>query len=353
MTTNLTKSTGVLVVVIITSCFPGMPTIGAASTKWHPGHYVLVPLGMAEKGFERVLMTIERTPQFRGIQKRYTWGAMEPTEGQYDFSEIKTDLRRLAAIHKRLVVQIQTKSFVGDRSYAPAYLKAPAFAGGVYKLSAGGYNIILWNNAVLERLKALYRAMGQELAGEAFLEALVIPETAPGPKADRDAAGYDEAAYIDNLIAAATALRKAFPHTVVIQYANYPIKALEKLTEASKTLGIGLGGPDVFTASPSLNAGVYSYYPRLAGTIPLAIGVQDENYTARYHKGPFSPTPVQELHEFARNKLKVNYVFWLWKRAPVDYFSQVEAMVKALSFPGDRAGGLETTCPMSLGNCIE
>jgi hypothetical protein len=78
-------------------------------------------------------------------------------------------------------------------------------------------------------------------------------------------------------------------------------------------MGTGLGGPDVFVNDRGLNLpdGVYSYYPKLAGTVPLAPMVAAGNYIAARHGGSADEAPrMDQLYDFARDRLKANYIFW-------------------------------------------
>ena len=323
---------------------------GIPGTKWHPGNFILLPMNVGEPVVNKVMSTLRNSPNFVGLQKRYTWKSLEPTPGVYDFSEIRSDLRRLTGMGKRLVVQVQYKSFKADENYAPAYLQSDEFGGGIFRMERGGANLKLWKDNVRDRIASLYAALGKALDGEPNLEAVVIPETSPGEKSDLQGIGYDEDRYVENLVSSAQTLRRAFPHTVTLLYANYPIRALPRFVEAMSATGLGLGGPDTFTNSASMNRGVYREYDRLAGVVPLAVAVQAENYTAREHRGAQDRVPVMELYDFARNTLHVNYLFWVWQRAPEDYFGNVERMMFSVS---GRYGGLEGACPKLIAPCLE
>ena len=320
--------------------------------KWNPGHYVLTPFRMTNKNFQKMLDEIAPVAGIRGIQKRYTWASLEPAKDQYDFSEIKRDLKILRSLNKRLIVQIQYKSFHKEDNYAPEYLQGEKYSGGVFKLSKGGHNLVLWNDAVLYRLKKLYIKLGKELDSVGNLEAIVLPETSPGRKGDMGP-GYDEEKYIKNLLESVIILKKAFPGTVVIQYANYPRRHLGQMTTVFVANGIGLGGPDTFPSADAyfLHHGVYPYYSHLTGVIPLAIAVQSDNYTSRKPHGLLDTTPVGEIYVFARDELRVNYLFWFWRKYPIDYFSRVLKMMAEPDFPSDKSGGLRSECPTMLGYC--
>jgi hypothetical protein len=51
-----------------------------APAKWHPGHYVFVA--------HQAIRPEHILDHFRGVQRCYTWKALEPEQGRYDFSAI-------------------------------------------------------------------------------------------------------------------------------------------------------------------------------------------------------------------------------------------------------------------------
>src|SRR5512135_1075856 len=89
----------------------------AAGRKYHPGHYVV--LLKAQADHRTMLATLK--PGVVGFVKRYTWRSLEPTPGNYDFSEIRDDLAWTAAYGMHLIVLIEDKTFDSERS-TPAYL---------------------------------------------------------------------------------------------------------------------------------------------------------------------------------------------------------------------------------------
>jgi hypothetical protein len=144
------------------------------------------------------------------------------------------------------------------------------------------------------------------------------------------------------------AARDAFPHTVVIQYANFPQEILQELAEYARAHGIGFGGPDIFIQDARLNdpqKGAYRWYGSLSGIVPLGTAVQPEDYTVKMWRGPIDPPPVKELYEFGRDSLHLNYMFWCTREG---YFEKVQAMMEDPSFPKDLAGGLDATRPKNV-----
>ena len=318
-------------------------TPSAPEAKWHPGHYAFIQFkALDERDFYE---------GFRGIQKGYTWRSLEPEPDHYDFSEIRADLALLGRHGRRLVIQVQTKTFGAGQNYCPDYLSGPAYGGGVYRTRWGSFNPLIWNEPVNRRLNALYTRLGRALDREPFLEAVVIPESAttfdPG---DREQLHYTTDAYARAVESGMQALKDAFPATVVIQYVNMPPEVTPALADYAKTHGVGFGGPDVYPHDPVLTdpqRGVYRLYAPLSGIVPLGAAVQPNDYTQKTaFRGAGGETPVQEIYEFGRDQLRLNYIFWSPRSG---YFEKVQAMMAAPSFPKDPAGGLSPVLPKSLG----
>lgn len=336
---------------------------GAPETKWHPGHYVYVAHGA-------VTSAVLELPHFRGVQKIYSWREFEPEKGRYDFSTLKSDLALAKKHSRQLVVQFTHKSFAKGTRSVPDYLTGPEYGGGVYVTVKGAFNPVLWNRNVAARLDAVIEALGREFDRDPNLEAVNLPETAPNAYLDKTPqAGvetYTEEVYFEALKRQMTTLRRAFPSTVVIQYTNFPPRLLVALTDYEKEIGVGMGGPDVYPRPDAINdpeRGVVRLYAKLAGTVPLGAAVQQSNYAvadkkrATLSRGQTTergqpvvitpedeiPIPVREHLQLAREKLKLNYLFWA--DTPKPCFENVKKMLAEPDLARDVAGGLETKLP--------
>jgi hypothetical protein len=310
-----------------------------AGTKWHPGHYAFVQFSKLDESLV--------FKNFRGIQKTYSWRALEPEKDHYDFSEIRADLAFLAKHDQRLVIQVQTKTFGQGQNYCPAYLSGPEYDGGVYRTRWGSFNPIIWNDAVNHRLNALYSQLGREFDREPYLEAVVIPESATTfENSDRENLRYTPEGYVRAVEAGMRTAREAFPATVVIQYVNMPPEAIQPLAEYAGNHGIGFGGPDIYPYDPVLTnpqRGVYRLYAPLSGIVPLGAAVQQNDYSQKTaFRGGGGGPPVREIYEFGREKLRLNYIFW---GVRAGYFEKVQSMLAEPSFPKDSSGGLNAARP--------
>lgn len=363
----------VLAATCIAICMMAMMSWGAvyaASTdpippsttavKWHPGHYFTLYSSNKDNPnyLARVYSDLKATPALRGAQIRYEWADLEIAKGVYDFTAIDARLAELAAIEKRLVIMIQTKSFGLDTALVPDYLKTSAYEGGMFTYASAnkdqeGNNIKLWNPMVRDRMIALIRALGKRYNSHPYFEGIGLTETAMGqPVTALTSAQVD--GYYANLLSINKKMREHFPNTMTFQFTNYPRPLLESFINGLKEIGTALGGPDTFIEEPGLlhtgtPKGVYNYYPVLSGIIPMTPSVMPGNYrNTRVDGTGYEPT-VSELLAFARDKLKANYIFW---HRDVGYYPQVLEMLNWSEQTSDPAGGLNPACPTAYSSCI-
>lgn len=174
-----------------------------------------------------------------GYRLTVTWGALEPSEGTYNFSVLDAVLNRLQTQYnmpKRLVIALVPGSFAAglgsndastiplyiqqNSAYGPSPLSASygwwgATSGGA---SSGAYAAAIWRPAVMDRLIALVQALGAHYDGQPYFEGLLFQEDAwivGAAEASPAAPDYSDSAMVaqlERLLAAATA---AFPHTSV------------------------------------------------------------------------------------------------------------------------------------------
>lgn len=343
-----------------TTCFNSAKAdIKSEGKKWHPGHYILLyPSQKPSAYFNTVIRELRANPAFVGVQKKYLWKDLEPQYGVYDFSEIKSDLANLAAIDKQLVLTVQAESFLHGEIRVPAYLLGNEYDGGVYPINSGqGYNVAYYNTNVQARMVALVQALGKEFDSHPNLEAVNFEETSPSRQEPEWHRAYFKN-YIAGMLRVAVEARRAFPSTVVIQYVNYPETALPMIIETLKDNGLGIGGPDVYENNPYLAKGIYSYYPKLAGVLPIGVSVDYHNYQSSVGmSGSIDNPPIESIHQFAMKQLKPNYMFWLRRTGSfsnkTDYWKNVLDYMKRYDRSNDVAGGLSTACPRVISPCMQ
>src|SRR5205085_10736552 len=108
-------------------------------------------------------------------------------------------------------------------------------------------------------------------------------------------------------------LKRAFPHSIVMQYANFmpgnvPLDKdrsyLRDVYRRAKELDVGLGGPDLLPYRPGQMQNSYPLLRECAGRVRTGIAVQDGNYESMNQKNGKRVT-VPELVEFATGFLGV------------------------------------------------
>lgn len=285
------------------------------------------------------------TKAFEGAQIRYSWRRLEPGEGEYDFAEIEHDLSFLQSKGKKLFVQIQDTSFDDSIKPAPRYLLTnPAYHGGADRQysfqgdddsqpTPAGWVARRWDPAVQERFHKLLSALGEKFDGR--IEGVNFAETSIdfGETGKFYPKGFTPEIYRDAVIANMRALKRAFPKSVAMVYANFmvggppgaePGSFLSDLYREAKTLKVAMGGPDLKPYRPGQMANSYPLLRAIAAEVPTGIAVQDGNYDLPNPKTG-KPVTLQELLAFAKDYLSVDYVFWcteepFYSRDVVPYF---------------------------------
>ncbi len=332
----------------------------AAPVKWHPGHYVQFLSGGKDSDWymQQIYAELKSTPALRGVVIRYSWDELEKSKGVYDFSSIDHHLAQLAKRNKRLIIFLEFKSFSADEIRVPKYLRTPEYDGGVWAFAASGtnvikgYNIKLWNPKVRDRLAALVKALGNRYNAKPNFEGIGFQETAMGdgikPLTDAQVNGY-----YNNLLNINQVARNSFPNTMTFQYTNFPRSILSTFIGKLKSMGAALGSPDIFLQEPSLfykgtPQGIYNYYPKNSGIMPLVVQIEKSNYLDTKHSGTGYKPTIGELLEFGRDTLKVNYIFWT--RIPGIHNKVLETL-NMNAQNRSPSGGLKAACPSVYDSC--
>lgn len=269
------------------------------------------------------------TKSFEGAQLKYTWRELEPAKDSYDFSLIEKDLKFLASKGKRLFIQLQDVSFDKSIVNVPKYLLNETYNGGANqdysiegdneeKAVAGGWVARRWDRAVQERFHKLLLALGEKFDGR--IEGINLPETAIsfGESGKLFPKGFTFEAYREAVITNMKVLKRAFPKSVAMQYANFmpgewlPEKDksyLSSVYQKAKELKVSVGGPDLLPYKPGQMNHSYRLIREAGGIVPTGIAVQWGNYE---HVNPKTKERIKisELFDFAAGYLKVDYIFW-------------------------------------------
>jgi hypothetical protein len=286
--------------------------------------------------FSRDRHSIKRHPflnhnSFAGAQIMYSWKQLEPQEGEYDFSLIEQDVKYLKKYGKKLFVQLQDATFNVKYNPVPDYLLTNKYAGGAVLHYENdhpeGWVAKRWNGNVRERFCFLLQALGERFDGE--IEGVNLQETAINIEEANDS-DFSEEQYVEGLKINMLELRKAFPNSTTMIYANFipgewlPWEDkgyLKGIYEYGEEIGVGLGAPDLMvTRKGQLNHALAQMHEGVFST-PIGIAVQDGNYIGKtgadidydendnLEEGRNNIVPM--LHAFAKDFLKVDYIFWV------------------------------------------
>jgi hypothetical protein len=270
------------------------------------------------------------TKAFIGAQLKYTWRELEPEKDAYNFAAIRQDLEFLTSKGKKLFVQLQETSFDSNVVLVPRYLlNDHIYSGGVdcqytipddddARAVPAGWVARRWDPAVQERFHKLLFALGKEFDGK--IEGINLPETAIefGYSGRLFPRSFTPALYCDATISNMTVLKRAFPKSVAMQYANFmpdewlPEKDegyLRKVYEHARKWKIAMGGPDLLPHKPGQMNHCYPLIRQSSGIIPTGIAVQHGNYE---HTNPKTGqrVTIADLLDFAAEYLKTDYIFW-------------------------------------------
>jgi hypothetical protein len=270
------------------------------------------------------LALIER-PDIAGVQIVYTWKSLEPAQGEYDFSQIETDLALLEKHGKKLFVQLQDRFFSIEARNVPRYLlEKPEYGGGLVPQSdyagegqpAGhGWAAIQWNPAVRARFQALLSALAQEFDGRIF--GINLPESAVEVDPKKDKTGFSCDGYFAAEMENARVAREAFRKSRVVQYVNFwpcewdnERKYMSRFFEFAAQNHVGLGGPDIVPWREGQMKNSYPFFNQYRGKLDLvAMAVQEPTLTYTNPKTKRKFTRA-EFVEFARDYLGVDIIFW-------------------------------------------
>jgi hypothetical protein len=270
------------------------------------------------------------TAAFEGAQLKYTWRELERQKDAYDFDAIEHDLAFLTSKGKKLFIQIQDASFDTNFAVLPRYiLNNPEYHGGAalqYNIdekdearsTPEGWVARRWDPAVQERFHKLLFALGGQFDGK--IEGINLPETAVdfGETGRLYPQNFRPDDYCAAIITNMIALKRAFPHSVTIQYANFmpgigpTVEGREFLNlvyQRARELSVGVGAPDLLPYKPGQMSNCYSLIRAFPTNLPSGIAVQDGNYEYQNPKTG-KQVSISELVEFATNYLRVDYLFW-------------------------------------------
>lgn len=274
-------------------------------------------------------LKIER---FDGAQIMYAWNQLERAKGVYDFHLIQEDYDYLLAHGKKLFVQLQDATFNPENNGVPSYLLSRDYGGGVACQYSDdgkpdGWVARRWDPQVRKRFALLLEALGEEFDGK--IEGINLQETAIGIHSENNP-DFTPEKYAEAIKNNMSAMKKAFPESSTMQYANFMTGEwlpwddkgyLRSVYRFGEEIGVGLGGPDLmFKRKAQLNHALALMHEG-DYSVPLGIAIQDGNYIGKtgadkdyrgFEESGLSGREnlVPALHAFARDFLRVQYIFW-------------------------------------------
>ncbi|HEX2629883.1 MAG TPA: hypothetical protein VHM26_12745 [Chitinophagaceae bacterium] len=275
-------------------------------------------------------------PMFKGAQIMYSWRDFEIQKDQYDFSMLREDYEYLKKHGKKLFIQLQDATFNPAYKAIPEYLFTKEYDGGAAMQyndegKPEGWVAKRWNKKVREQFALLLEAMGKEFDGK--IEGINLQETAIGINEKTDSS-FSEQGYLNGLKANMLALKKSFPHSTTMIYANFipgewlpgnDKGYLRSIYQYGEEIGVGLGAPDLMVTRKGQLNHAYTFMHEGQYTVPIGIAIQDGNYTGttgadlKEKDGQPRHSIVPLLHAFAKDFLRVRYMFWV-NQAP--YFKE-------------------------------
>ena len=263
--------------------------------------------------------------------------SVEPSKGQYDFSTIEEDYEYLKLRGRKLFIQLQDATFSSDFRATPAYLNTEEYDNGsiLQRTDEGipeGWVAKRWNRNVQKSFALLLQALGEAFDGK--IEGINLQETSIGVSADSDKS-FNPALYVESIKANMLALKEAFPRSAKLQYTNFMPGEwlpwddkgyLRAIYHYGEEIEVGLGAPDLMVQRKGQLNHALAMMHEHEYTVPLGIAVQDGNYIG-LTGADFSPGSdlrdasgsvkgdreniVPLLHAFAKDFLKVQYMFWV------------------------------------------
>jgi hypothetical protein len=166
-------------------------------------------------------------------------------------------------------------------------------------------------------LYKLYKALGEQFDG--IIEGINTEETSAdfgnGPL---HPPGFTYQRYTDAIIENLSALKRSFPRSVVIVYANFmpggylpteDSSYLRSVYQFARENNIGVGGPDLLPYKPGQMNNSYGFIRDSYRKVPSGVAVQDGTYK---YVNPQTNEKIkaEEIYRFAKDYLHLTYIFW-------------------------------------------
>jgi hypothetical protein len=284
----------------------------SAAVKWHPGHYLMLDAYSSQATHFSQINEIANVSSIKGVELRVWWYQLETSKGKYNFSKVDTYLKKVKSLPapKRLVVRIMDRKFgVNSRSgIVPTYLMSERIYRGGVTASKNGYVARLWEAPVMDRLIAVYQAMGRRYDNEPYFEGIRTGETTLGFGKSAPA-GYSHAALENQYERLARSARAAMPRTSLFFSTNYlgNNAVMGELIQSFVGPGVAVGGPNVMPYNMTQGQRVWTgqFGADFRGLLPIVNSVEPGELGGNL--GNYTP---KQISNFAYGTLHVSHLFW-------------------------------------------
>jgi hypothetical protein len=204
-----------------------------------------------------------------------------------------------------------------------------------------------WDSTVVERYKALVAALGKRFDSHPNFEGVGAPESSLSlAKTTLSAYGYTAEKYRDAYIEMFTYALSVMPRSRVFWYQNFMVghaDSIGAIAAATGPKGLVMAGPDTLPDNDSLVAKSYPFFDQFKDKMHLGIQVEGSCYRALHETSGYSTKywTMTELFRYARDKLHVNYMFWVRipKSSPADSYNWTDALPVIKANPVFNGGG--------------
>jgi hypothetical protein len=201
--------------------------------------------------------------------------------------------------------------------------------------------VVRWHPTVVTRYKALVAAMGKRFDGHPNFEGIAQQESSLGlDSSTLQKYGYTPEKYRDALIASFGYALNVMPRSRVFWYQNFFVGNQSYIGAVAAALGpkgLVMAGPDVLPDRKQLVEKSYPFFTQFKDKMHLGIQVEDICYRALHETSGYSTKywTMPELFRYARDKLHVNYLFWVRipTSTPLDSYNWKHALPVAENNP--------------------
>jgi hypothetical protein len=331
-------------------------TTHAQGVKWHPGHYMNLSISGAQDARPQI-DEIANVSSIKGVRLFVYWHEIEKSKGVYDFSKIDMYLNKVKSLPtpKRLIVSIRERRFGGTSKtgIVPNYiLTDPLYKGGVaYQPPNDCVVARLWEPAVMDRLIALYRALGTRYNSNPYLEGFHTGETSIGFGSDKSKwpSGFSTEKVLQQYVRFARSARATMPQTNIFVFTNFigGDANMGTLIQAMYESDVGAGGPSTIPNRLLTSQRVWTGVTGADYRGLIAIGTGIESFVFGGGHGDFTP---KQVGDWAYKTLGVTHLFWI-RNTYVSYSSPDQKWYTGI-LPYLRTNPpTRTACPTGYGSC--